>query len=154
MMSLTRLALPAFIAFAGIAHAQRVGTHSTDRERLIGGWHLVSLLAPGPDGKIVAVPGLKGALIYTRDGHFSVQIMYPESQSSLTNDYVLNGYEASFGSFSLDETARTLTHHVEGSITRPLVGKDLVRRYSLSQNTLIIRSLRADEHWSATWEHN
>ena len=52
---------------------------------------------------MTAVPGLKGMLTYTRDGHVSVELMYPEAQSSLINDYVLNGYEASFGSYTLDE---------------------------------------------------
>jgi len=45
-----------------------------------------------------SLAGLKGTLIYTRDGHMSVQLMYPESAAALSNDYVLNGYEASFGS--------------------------------------------------------
>lgn len=65
-------------------------------------------------------------LIYTRDGHVSVQLMYPASANSLSNEYVLNGYEASFGSYDVDETTRMVTHHVQGSITRDLlVGKDL-----------------------------
>lgn len=153
-----RLTLAILIAFAGVAlvrpaRAQASASRS-DRDRLIGAWHLVSLEAPGPDGKIAAVPGLKGTLIYTRDGHMSVQIMYPESQSSLTNDYVLNGYEASFGSYDVNEAAHTLTHHVQGSITRQLVGKDLTRSYRFSGGRLIIRSVRPDEHWSVTWQHD
>jgi hypothetical protein len=28
----------------------------------------------------------------------------------LSNEYVLNGYEASFGSYDVDETTRTVTH--------------------------------------------
>lgn len=155
MATLIRFTLASIIALAAISTAgARAAAPTSDRERLIGGWHLVSLEAPGPDGKMIAVSGLKGALIYTRDGHMSVEIMYPESQSSLTNDYVLNGYEASFGSYDVDQAAHTLTHHVEGSVTRPLVGKDLVRRYQLTQKRLIIRSVRTDEHWSVTWEHD
>ena len=46
-------------------------------------------------------------LIYTGDGHMSVQLMYPKSASSLSNEYVLNGYEASFGSFT--QSTRRLT---------------------------------------------
>jgi hypothetical protein len=65
-------------------------------------------------------------LIYTRDGHMSVRLMYPESANNLSNEYVLNGYEASFGSYDVDESAHTVTHHVQGSITRDLlVGKEL-----------------------------
>jgi hypothetical protein len=154
---LTRRTLALVIAVAGIAHghaAAQPATPADDRARLIGAWHLVSLEAPGPDGKMIAVPGLKGMLVYTRDGHVSVEIMYPQSQSSLVNDYVLNGYEASFGSYDLDEARHTITHHVQGSVTHQLVGKDLTRRYRFSNGRLIIRSVRADEHWSATWQHD
>jgi hypothetical protein len=157
MTSLTRRTLIFVVALAGIAHghaAAQPATPADDRELLIGAWHLVSLEAPGPDGKLAAVPGLKGMLVYTRDGHVSVQIMYPESQSSLSNDYVLNGYEASFGSYTLNEAAHTVTHHVKGSITQGLLGKDLTRHYQLTHRRLIIRSVRSDEHWSVTWQHD
>lgn len=127
---------------------------ASDSEKLIGAWHLVSLGEPGADGKLNGVPGLTGSLIYTRDGHMSVQIMYPASQSTLSNDYVRNGYEASFGSYTVNETAHTVTHHVQGSITPGLIGKDLTRAWQLSNGHLIIRSTRPDEHWQVVWEHD
>ena len=149
----------AVVAIAGLlqvpsARAQAVG-HQTDRERLIGAWHLEHIESPGPDGKPSDIPQPKGMLIYTRDGHMSVQLMYPKSASSLSNEYVRNGYEASFGSYTIDEKTHTLTHHVEGSITGDLlVGKDLPRIYKLTgDGRLIIRSAKSDEHWSVTWRH-
>jgi hypothetical protein len=84
---------------------------------------------PGPDGRIVRTPGRTGTLMYTSDGRMSVQIQFPESQSAVTNDYVLNGYEASFGTYEVNEKAQTVTRHVEGSITRGLVGQSLTRAY-------------------------
>ena len=61
----------------------------------------------------------------------SVQLMYPASATTLSNEYVLNGYEASFGSYDVDEAAHIVTHRVQGSITRNLlIGKDLPRRLS------------------------
>ena len=60
-------------------------------------------------------------LIYTRDGHMSVQLMYPESANAQSNEYVQDGYEASFGSYDVDEATHTLTHHVQGSVTRNLL---------------------------------
>jgi hypothetical protein len=120
------------MAFAIFAHAQsaesakEVSGTGAAKEKLIGAWSLVHIDAPVPDGKSVPIPQPKGMLIYTRDGHMSVQLMYPESANTLSNEYVLNGYEASFGSYDVDEIARTVTHHVQGSITRDLlVGKDL-----------------------------
>jgi hypothetical protein len=122
-------------------------------DKLIGAWHLVSLEGPGPDGKMNRVTDLKGMLLYTQDGHMSVQLMYPKSASDLTNDYVKNGYEASFGSYDVDERAHTVTHHVQGSITEGLVGKELPRAYQFSDGRLIIKSTRPDEHWSVSWQH-
>jgi 4-carboxymuconolactone decarboxylase len=97
-----------------------------------------------------------GMLIYTADGHMSVQLMYPKSASTLSNDYVRNGYEASFGSYDINEPTHTVTHHVQGSNTGDaLVGKDLPRLYVFgADGRLVIKSARTDEQWSATWERH
>ena len=126
-----------------------------DREKLIGAWHLVRIDLGSPSESTQPGPQPKGMLIYTRDGHMSVQLMYPKPASTQSNEYVQNGYEASFGSYDLDEATHTLTHHVQGSVTGALlVGKDLPRVYELTADgRLIIRSTRPDEHWSVTWEH-
>src|SRR5258708_529328 len=136
------------------ASAQTEGKKSA-REKLIGAWHLVRIDATGPDGKPASGPQPKGMLLYTQDGHMSVQLMYPASANALSNEYVLHGYEASFGSFDVDETAHTVTHHVQGSITRDqLVGKDLHRKLEFTPDgKLIIRSTRPEEHWFVTWAH-
>lgn len=127
----------------------------SDREKLIGAWRLVSITAPDPDGKTITVSHPTGMLIYTSDGHMSVQLMYPNSAAAVSNEYVLNGYEASFGSYDVNEATHTVTHHVQGSITRDLlVGKNLPRAYQITADgELIIRSTRPDEHWSVTWKH-
>ena len=157
MRALRYWTLAVVIALSGLSQAQSTEKKDTGlgsaQEKLIGAWHLVSLGETGADGKVASVPGLKGTLIYTRDGHMSVQIMYPPSASALSNDYVLNGYEASFGSYDVNEEAHTVTHHVQGSITPGLVAKDLSRAYRFSDGRLIIQSNRPDEHWSVTWEH-
>jgi hypothetical protein len=70
----------------------------------------------------------------------------------VSNDYVLNGYEASFGTYEVNEEAQTITRHVEGSITRALVGKSLTRAYRFSEGRLTMRSVRPQERWSVTWE--
>ena len=152
-------ALAVVVAIAGFAQDQsaqkQARGHDTAREKLIGAWQLAHIEAPGPDGKPVDIPQPKGMLIYTRDGHMSVQLMHPRSANVQSNEYVQNGYEASFGSYDVDEATHTLTHHVEGSVTRDLlVGKDLPRIYQFTKDGhLTIRSARADEHWSVTWEH-
>ncbi len=155
MRTLRYGALAAVVTIAGLAQAQSANQKAGDRERLIGAWHLARIDAPGPDGKSMDGPQPKGMLIYTRDGHMSVQLMYPKSANAQSNEYVQDGYEASFGSYDVDEATHTLTHHVQGSNTRDLlVGKDLPRLYQFTDDgKLIIRSARAEEHWSVTWEH-
>jgi hypothetical protein len=148
-------ALAMVVVFAGLAHAQSAKKQTTAREKLIGAWHLVRIEAPGADGKPLPIDQPKGMLIYTRDGHMSVQLMYPKSAHAQSSEYAQDGYEASFGSYDVDEATHTLTHHVQGSVTRDLlVGKDLPRAYRFSADGhLIIRSARPEEHWSVTWEH-
>ncbi len=149
------IAAMAFSIFTHAQSAKKISSSSGAKEKLIGAWHLVHIDAPGPDGKSVPISQPKGMLIYTGDGHMSVQLMYPESANTLSNEYVLNGYEASFGSYEVDEIAHTVTHHVQGSVTRDLlVGRDLPRKFEFTADGhLIIRSTRPDEHWSVTWEH-
>ena len=145
------------VATAVILAGARAQSHNSPsgRNALIGAWHLVRIDAPGPDGKVASTPRPEGMLIYTRDGHMSVQLMYPKSANSPDNEYVLGGYEASFGSYSVNEAKHLVTHHVQGSVTRDLlVGKELPRVYQLTgDGHLIILSADPREHWSVTWEH-
>ena len=156
MKTITVALLALILAVSAISQtngAEQKRASGSDRERLLGAWHLKSM--NGPDGKLLTTSVPTGMLIYTHDGHMSVQLMYPKSASSLSNEYVLNGYEASFGSFAIDEATHTITHHVLGANTGDvLVGKDLPRVYQLTPDGhLVIRSARPDEHWSVTWEH-
>jgi hypothetical protein len=163
MRALYCSALATVVAIAGLTHAPSAQTpgatpgagHNSARDKLIGAWHLVRIEAPGPDGKPMPITPPKGMLIYTRDGHMSVQLMYPRSANTPSNQYVQDGYEASFGSYDVEEATHTLTHHVQGSVTRDLlVGKDLPRRYQFTEDGhLVIRSAQPEEHWSVTWEH-
>jgi hypothetical protein len=151
------LTLAAVVALGGVSRAQSAvqkdASSNSAKEKLIGAWRLISMEEPGPDGKLTRITDRKGMLLYTRDGHMSVQLMLPDSEANVSNDYVRNGYEASFGSYEVNEEAHTITHHVVGSVTRGLLGKDLPRAYQLSNGHLIIKSTRPDEHWSVAWEH-
>lgn len=156
-MKLFRVVAIAAVAASAFAQAHSASSSDSsptrsDRAKLIGAWHLISIT--GPDGNAVSTLPV-GMLVYTPDGHMSVQLMYPKSESALSNQYVRSGYEASFGRYDVDETKHMVTHHVEGSVTRDLlVGKDLPRLYLLTNDgRLVIKSAHSDEHWSVTWEH-
>jgi hypothetical protein len=127
---------------------------NSHREEFVGAWQLVSLEEPGADGKLHGAD-CTGLLIYTRDGHMSVQVMY--RSPSLGNktapvQYSQGGYEASFGKYEIDDD-HTFTFHVEGALVRTLVGKDLKRAYELSESRLIVKSSDPSEHWRVIWEH-
>ena len=155
MKALLSSTLATVVALSGLSAAQSAKKKDSEsaREKLVGAWRLAWMEEPGPDGKLARITNRTGMLLYTRDGHMSVQIMFPKSESTLSNDYVKDGYEASFGSYEVNEQVHTVTHHVQGSITPGLVGKDLARMYRFSDRQLIIKSARPDEHWSVAWEH-
>ena len=124
-------------------------------DRFTGAWRLVSLEAPGPDGKIHQVAST-GLFVFTRDGHLSVQVMErnPQPQAAAgPEQYSQGGYEASFGTYEVDENTHTFTFHVEGALVRSLIGKDLPRSFEFSGKQLIVKSTRPEEHWKVTWEH-
>ena len=94
-------------------------------------------------------------LVYTRDGHMSVQVMCRNPQTGgqpCPVQYAQGGYEASFGSYQVDENSHTFIFHVEGAMVRSLIGKDLPRTYEMSGNRLIVKSTNPNELWRAAWE--
>ena len=143
--------LLAAVAF-GVPLPGRQERPTSDRERFIGAWKLAWMEEPGPDGRIVRTSARTGTLMYTADGRMSVQVQFPASQASISNEYVLRGYEASFGTYVVNEQAQTITRHVEGSITTGLVGQSLTRAYRFADGRLTMRSVRPEERWSVTWE--
>jgi len=131
-------------------------TNDSIQDRFVGAWRLASLETQGADGKIHQADST-GLLVFTRDGRMSVQVMErnPQPQTSAAHDqYSRGGYEASFGTYQIDESTHTFIYHVEGALVRTLVGKDLPRAFALSGKQLIVKSTHPDEHWKATWEHD
>lgn len=128
---------------------------NSDRDHLIGAWRLVELDQPGPDGKLKRIDS-SGMFVFTRDGHLSVQVIdrAPKQQATPAGpeQYSQGGYEASYGSYTVDERAHTFTFHVEGALVRSLIGKDLLRAFEISGNRMIVKSAQTDEHWRVVWE--
>jgi hypothetical protein len=132
----------------------RVGNGGV-QDKFVGAWHLVALENQSPDGKTSRIECC-GMFVFTRDGHASVQVMRRgfEAQNAAASDqYSRGGYEATYGSYVIDESAHTFTFHVEGSLMQPLIGKDLPRSYEFSGKQLIVKSTRPEEHWRVAWEH-
>jgi hypothetical protein len=125
------------------------------RERFVGAWRLASIEQQGADGKVHKADST-GLLVFTRDGHMAVQVMErnPQAQTAAgPEQYSQGGYEASFGTYAIDDRAHTFTYHVEGALVRTLIGKDLTRVYDFSGKQLIVKSSGPDEHWRVAWGH-
>jgi hypothetical protein len=126
------------------------------RDRFVGAWRLVQLAQPGADGKIHSADST-GLLVFTRDGDMLVLVMErnPQAQDPTgPEQYSQGGYEASFGTYQINESKHTFTFHIEGALVRTLIGKDLPRAFDLSGKRLIVKSTRSDEHWRVVWEHD
>ncbi len=131
------------------------GVNDSIRNPLVGAWRLVWLEEPDTDGKTHR-PDCTGLLVYTSDGHMSVQVMYRNPQAATQAEpvqYAQGGYEASFGTYEINQGAQTFNYHVEGALVRTLVGKHLKRVYQLSGKQLIVKSPDPNEHWRVAWEH-
>ena len=153
--SLGALSLLVVVSTLTLSGSQNHGADAPIRDRFIGAWRLAWLEEPGADGKVHRAD-CTGLLAYTRDGHMSVQVMYWNPQATTQGgpvQYAQGGYEASFGTYEINDRAHTFNYHVEGAQVRPLIGKDLTRVYELSGKQLIVKSPDPNEHWRVAWEH-
>jgi hypothetical protein len=137
----------ALVCAAGAAPSAGAGDGP---EALVGAWRLVSNEEHRPDGSVVAVWGSSpaGSLIYQAGGRMAVQLMDPRRAKFASDDRLAGtpeevrrafaGYLAYFGTFSVDERARTVTHHVEGATFPNWIGTDQRRTYELSGDRLTL----------------
>ncbi|HET6900137.1 MAG TPA: lipocalin-like domain-containing protein [Vicinamibacteria bacterium] len=154
-MVVAPLLAAAMVLSAAASRGQERAAGDDARDRFIGAWRLAWLEEPGPDGRIHRAD-CTGMFVFTRDGHASVQVMYRTPQAGTAAapvQYAQGGYDATFGRYQVDASARTFTYHVEGALVRDLIGKDLVRSFELSGNQLIVKSSNPDERWRVAWEH-
>jgi hypothetical protein len=137
-----------------LSGSQDRGENESIRDRFVGAWRLAWLEEEGADGQIHRAD-CTGLLVYTRDAHMSVQVMYrnPVGTKAAPVQYAQGGYEASFGTYEIDQRAHSFTYHVEGALLRTLIGKDLKRVHEVSGKLLVVRASSEDEHWRVAWEH-
>ena len=81
-----------------------------------------------------------GRLFYSSSGHMALQMMRqgraqaitePAAPADAKNARVVLGYDAYFGTFTVDEAAGTVTHRVQGSLFPEDLGRDFVRRFKV-----------------------
>lgn len=107
---------------------------------LVGAWELVAYEAITHDGGETEHPlgdDAAGLLVYTDGGRMSVQIMrrHRPRWTSRTPPSA-EGYLAYAGRWEADESARTVTHHVELSLLPNWIGRAQVRAAELEGDRL------------------
>lgn len=121
-------------------------------EQLVGTWQLVSAQYRRANGEAIEIYGEKpvGILMYDANRYMAVQIMRRNRPNFAAADRLggtpeqiqaaFRGYLAYFGRYTIDETQRTVTHHIQGALLPNWVGVDQVRFYELNGNQLTLRT--------------
>ena len=122
---------------------------------LPGTWELLSRIDMTADGARVPEPSLGedpiAWLIYDRNGHFAAQFMrrdrsaaMPEAPTGLpvaakNNSRAQGGYDAYFGSYTIDDTASAVTQTLTGALSPENVGMTLTRAMQVEGDRLVIK---------------
>jgi hypothetical protein len=134
---------------------------------LVGTWRLESRVVR-QGGRVVSDADLGespvGYLMYDSSGHMSVQVMKRTRSAKIecvdkstppNNTLTVNGFQAYFGTYAVEEETHTVTHHLEGAVASADVGKRLPRHFELSGDKLllIVPASSSEErevtlHWS------
>jgi hypothetical protein len=118
---------------------------------LPGTWRLLSRVDVTAAGEWRPEPSLGedplALLIYDRSGHFAAQFMrrdrsgdVPDGPSGAANNSrAQGGYDAYFGTYTIDDEKGSVTQHLLGSLSREHVGAVLTRDMEVQDDTLVIR---------------
>jgi Lipocalin-like domain len=119
--------------------------------KILGIWMLKSREDVDPEGKILIDPFLGrdpiGILCFGLS-HFAAQFMkrdrseeesVPQRVQAKNNTAAVDGYDAYFGTYTVDEAAGTLATHLQGSISPVNMGKTYVRDVRVVGNELLVQ---------------
>lgn len=126
-------------------------------KQLVGAWRLVSIETVRPGGELIYPfygKHPEGLLMYDGSGTMSVEIVsdpkptVPTSSSresflaapQADKAAAIDGYYAYFGTWKVDSSGGTVTHHIEQSLYPGERGEDGVRQLSIEGNRLTLRA--------------
>ena len=114
------------------------------RDQLVGAWVLAAHETTQPDGSKRKQFGAnpKGMVILDASGNYTQILAHPDLPKFRSNDRTngtpeehaatIRGSIASFGTWTVDEAAKTLTYHILGSTFPNQVGTDMKTAVSLA----------------------
>lgn len=138
------------LASVVLAHAQ-----SAAESGLVGAWQLVRVDTVRANGQIIHPfygEHPAGLIVYDASGWMSVQIvsdpkpMVPRGDSrdafrgasAAEKAIAADGYYAYFGRYTVDESARTVTHHILEALYPGERGSDFKRHYLIKSDQLTL----------------
>src|SRR5262245_14375361 len=117
---------------------------------LPGTWRLLSRVDVTTDGTPHPDPALGSdpvaLLIYDRSGHFAAQFMKRDRTKlpqdgppgAANNTQAQGGYDAYFGTYTVDDSTGVVTQRLEGALSNANVGVVLSRAMNVQDKTLVI----------------
>ncbi len=152
------LSFPIAQAQAGVANDHpRASGEASIRAQLVGSWRLVSRQSRLANGQLELDPGLSitplGVLIYDQSGHVAAQLSRRDRTIGMIGDecpaaattkgtpdtaQTVLGYDAYFGTYTINERDGIVTHHLEAALWPGDIGKDIDRHFTISGNRLTI----------------
>lgn len=143
------------LLFATAAHAQAtasVSASESSASRLVGTWRLLSFVEERPDGQRVPSgrygPNVAGLIVYDKAGNMTAQLVNPDRPRFDAENATLgtpeevkaafDGYNAYFGTYTVDESASTIRHRVLANLFPNAVGTEFVRKFTLEGNRLTL----------------
>jgi len=118
---------------------------------LPGTWQLQSRIDVKASGERLPEPSLGedpvALLIYDRSGHFAAQFMRRDRSvvipdgpgGAKNNSRAQGGYDAYFGTYTIDDTKATVTQTLLAALSPENVGHVLTRAMEVQGDTLVIR---------------
>jgi hypothetical protein len=128
-------------------------------KKFVGTWKLVSI--QNDAGNDVRGERPIGLIYYDAFGNMAAQIM-PDRPRPKWNagepptpeqaQEAITGYAAYFGTYTVDEKARTVSHHRQGSLVPGTVGVDAVRKYEFLPGERLLLTPVENPSLHLTWE--
>jgi Lipocalin-like domain len=136
---------------------------------LTGTWRLVSCEARTSSGEIRYPfgPHVTGQLFYDTHGNMSAHVMRVDRAIFVSDDSAagtdaevrtaFEGHTSYFGTYTVDASARTVTHHVQGASYPNWMGRDQIRYYRIDGSHLVLSTppilfLGESLNYILTWE--
>ena len=102
-----------------IPASNAISQQKTIKEQIVGTWLLDSVYDQLQDGKKNDTwgPGVKGMAVFDGSGHMSIQIVAADRAKSASNNprTPVGSAVGYFGTYTIDEEAKTVTYHIERS---------------------------------------